>query len=586
MKAEPRIAAAGLVRSSTFGLGSPGPRRHTHREDAAARSVIGNGNARSQAMLIAAIAAVAAMQLHLVFVQGFNWDEFFYLSKVYLLHEGALTSGLQSIHTRLFAWLPSVPGNEIAELRVARMAMLACELVTVGCIVAIASRFTDRIAALLAGLTYVSGGYVFQHGFSFRADPLAAMLLMSALCLMLRARWHWPTICAIALLLALAALVTVKSAFYAPAFAGIAWVRLRESNRPGRDAARLVGTGALAVLLFGAIYLLHKTGVVPADSAAPQAMLANAAEKMFSASLAPQFDVLLDQMIRAPFLAVTVIAAFALVFLTDRPFEEKVALTGMLLPVLTVLIYRNSFPYYYAFILPPAVAASAIVFRSLALRYALAPLAALPLLSGILLYWATPKHMQAVQNDVFRAVHQVFPTPVPYIDFSSMISSFPKVGFFMSGWGMENYRDANRPVFDEILARSGAPLLLVNHAAFEAAVNGGVPSVPLLPQDAAVLRDNFIHHWGPLWVAGKAVPPGDSVTVTAIAIAGPYTVEGAPLVIDGSNHPVGSVVHLERGKHRIGGGRPDQAHLRWGRNLPKPDLAEPPRGRYAIFTPF
>ncbi len=542
--------------------------------------------AKPETWLCLAIAIVALLQLHLVFVQAINWDEFFYLSRIFELRRGTLEAPLQTIHARLFAWLPLVSESEIGQIRAARIVMLGCELITVICIVAVAERFTNRPAALIAGLAYISGGYAFYHGFSFRADPIAAALMMLALLLLIKSRLCWWSIVLIALLVALACMVTVKSGFYAPALFGIGFLRLSESTEKRRIFFKLAGTAALSLIFFGAIYWLHKSGLHHAGLANATTGLSNASDKMFSMGVLPRLNYLLKQIFLSPFLSALIVAASFVIFMSKRRPAEKAALMSLLVPVLTLLIYRNSFPYYYAFILPPAVAASAVVVTAIIRRYAIALTAAIPLLNALILYAITPKDMQKTQQNIITATHEIFPTPVRYFDFCSMISSFPKQGFFMSGWGMENYRNRGKPRFADIMEQGPTPLLVLNHDAFASAFANEQNSQSLLPTDAKLIRENFIHHWGPLWVAGKVIPAGDTAMTIMIYNEGVYTVEGAPITIDGKRHGIGTVISLKRGQHDIGENRKAKSMLRWGDNLPKPDITAPEAGRNGMFTGF
>jgi hypothetical protein len=257
----------------------------------------------------------------------------------------------------------------------------------------------------------------------------------------------------------------------------------------------------------------------------------------------------------------------------------------LLLPIATLLIYRNSFPYYYGFMLPPVVAASAVVLPPLIRRYGALRLGALFFANAVLLYAVMPKDMQRVQRDVFTAVNLVFPQPVAYFDFCSMLPSFPKKGFFMSSWGTENYREGGRPVFKSILAEGPVPLVVANHAALLAALSGADVEDSLLPADAAILRTNYVHHWGPLWVAGKRVGAGAG-PILDVVIEGPYTVEQQPITVNRRALGVGDTIWLARGRHSVSGPKAGEAVLRWGRSLPKPALPEPPPGRFGIFTDF
>ena len=234
-----------------------------------------------------ALAFVISAQLFLVFFQPINWDEFYHISKVHEAHNGTLVQSLQLLHVRIFAWLPLLPLDTIDQLRIARLFMLACELFTAWAIAGIARKFVSPHAAALAALAWISGGYVFRHGFSFRADPMAAALLMGALWLLLAARFRPLIIVGIAALLSLAALTTIKIILYAPAFAGIAWLRWREAE----DRTAVFRAFALIALLtaIGAAILLALTiaSIPPEANNSGQRTLRNSADFMFSRDFSP-----------------------------------------------------------------------------------------------------------------------------------------------------------------------------------------------------------------------------------------------------------------------------------------------------------
>ncbi|HMS19166.1 hypothetical protein [uncultured Sphingorhabdus sp.] len=535
--------------------------------------------------IVVAIALVAALQFRLIFVQGFNWDEFYFLSQVHAAKNGTLQIALNTIHTRLFFWLPQLPG-EIAQLQVARMFMLVAELSTVACIIGLARRFTDLQTALIAGLAYISAGYIFLHGASFRVDPIATALLMAALLGSAALRENWRSCLTIAFLIALAGATTIKAVFFAPAFAGIWLLRWSESSDRKRTAAWMASTTIAAMLLFVALYVMHSHSLAIADAENSRKMVSNAGEKMFSMGLFPQAQTMFRQGMMSVVFSAAVLAAPLVLTLQKRSGIEKAALLALWLPLLSLAIYRNSFPYFYAFIMAPATVAAAAALMPVVRRYGALPLVLMLLGNGAWLYWSTPKDMQTVQARVLDNVHAIFPKPVAYIDFSSMISSFPKQGFFMSGWGMDNYRDAGQPMFVGILQTQTVPLVIANHDSLLAALTGKKSAQPLLPADEQLLRDNYLHHWGPIWVAGKEIEAGDSIVPIQIAVPGEYKLEGGEAVIDGTAVKFGAIVSLARGSYRVSERNSGPIKLRYVHLAAQTSAEEPKAGRYGVFTDF
>jgi hypothetical protein len=256
-------------------------------------------------------------------------------------------------------------------------------------------------------------------------------------------------------------------------------------------------------------------------------------------------------------------------------------LLSFLFPLVAILFYRNAYPYYYVFAFAPASVLVAVAIDRLAW-----PAGVLSVVTAVLCVLAgreaatTLSRTMETERSVVAAVHEIFPEPVPYIDRCSMIGSFPKAGFFMSTWGLATYQQNQAPDFSKVIATRHPEFVLANAPALSAALNGTYrePSKALLPRDAAVLRDNYIRHWGPIWVAGKRFTEiGPSERGFEILVPGSYTVEAAgDIVIDGKPMLPGDVTFLKGGHHELSapaGSFP--VTLRWGDHLRVPSAAAP-----------
>jgi hypothetical protein len=261
------------------------------------------------------------------------------------------------------------------------------------------------------------------------------------------------------------------------------------------------------------------------------------------------------------------------------------------LPILTPILYRNAFAYFYPFILAPAAVLVGLAFdrqrQGAAKPDGIPPakLAAVLVLvqCGILLFGSVAKlgDGMRMQRETIAAVQSIFPKPVHYIDGFGVLADYPRTGFFMSGWGVENYRRAGQPVFAELVARDQPPFVLADSPSLYAAL---VPGVELdrdrtfLPEDMRFLKENYIPHWGMLFVAGKHLAGAGAVDFD-IAVAGEYRLEAAtPLVIDGDRLAPGSTVTLAAGAHAADfGAVAGEATLRWAQasSVPALPLADP-----------
>jgi hypothetical protein len=169
---------------------------------------------------------------------------------------------------------------------------------------------------------------------------------------------------------------------------------------------------------------------------------------------------------------------------------------------------------------------------------------------------------------------------VAYIDRCSTISSFPQAGIFLSSWWLENYVAAGRPVLREMIARNEPVFVLVNSPVLTEAF-GLRPKVrvkwSLLPEDRDALRSNYVHYWGPLWIAGKWLTASAQARATEVLIPGAYVVQSErPVTIDRQTvFPHQSVV-LRKGRHLVASpDGPQRVLLRWGSQLPRLEASAP-----------
>lgn len=523
-----------------------------------------------QRTVLAVLAAVLLLQIELVFNRPVNWDEFYHLSLVHAQAQGRMSEFLQVLHIRLLGWLPLLGLDEIGQIRTARLAMLGCELVTLTAIYALARRFAHRRLALLVPLLYLSAGFVFQHGMSFRADPLVTALLMGALWLLLTSRLRLAALASIALLLALAVLATIKAVLFAPAFAGIAWLRIQHAQNKRDTLVRMIVIGLFAAILLGLFTALVQMGAAPAVASSAKSTLSASGSMLLAEGLFPRWHYLLLAIGTAPVLAAAIAATVGLLARSSADAGQRIALAGLILPLVSVVFFRNAFPYFYAFILAPVVVGVLPGIAWLSQRYALRGLAAVCLLGCTVLSLITPRGVLDQQRQVLDAVHRAFPQPVSYFDFSGMVSAFPKANVFMTTWGQTRYRSGELESYASAMARETVPLLLTNNDVLARNQSSEGPAWELLPADAAALRTGYIQHWGPIWVAGQRFGRDHRQGEFSIHAAGTYTLEQAPALIDGKRIEVGQTVALSKGTHQIEILGNADAVLRWGDHLPRP----------------
>lgn len=559
-------------------------------------------------MFVAMIAVSLALKLHLVFLLNINWDEFLHLAKVHEYLRGELTAQLQTFHVHLFAWLRWVSESEVDQIVAARLVMFALGLGSALLTYAIARRFCTRTGALFAVLCYLSFSYLIEHGTSFRADPMAAPLFLAAVYLVLRRDAKPIDAAAAGLILALSLMLTIKAIFHVAAIGVILLCFLATLRRRKRTRRAMAAFAAACVTGFAILYGIHGALLPPVETEAQTRMVAATYQKMISFdAMFPGWRYLVVGFGENIFFWLALAGGAAVTvgrgLRADGSIRAWNAL-AFLAPLVTLAIYRNTFPYYYVFILSPAVVLCGCAADWLAKpRKALGqvpPSMIVAVLFVIIFgtmvtgYWQHGSDRMAVQRDVVGAVHRMFPEPVPYIDRASMIATYPKVGMFMSTWGMENYLARGAPIFDDLLRRRQPQFLLANVESLDLSrpreEAAGAMGYRLMEADYRALRANFVPHWGIVWVAGKTLALGPQAASRdfEILIGGLYTVEApGPVTIDGAPFAPGETVRLDQGPHRLKAAAAATAAmtvvLRWGDHLYRP-AREPLPG--PVFTGF
>jgi hypothetical protein len=527
-------------------------------------------------IIIATAATILALQSWLVFNKAVNWDEFFHFQFIHQLRSGTMTQALQIFYIHYFSWLADLPILPIDQLLIGRLVLLLCEPIIAAAIFGLASQFASRATAVLCVLTYVTGGYIFTHIFAFRPDAQTTALLMSALWLFSARKLSWPVMTVIAFIIALAGMLTIKSIFYAPCFAGLVYLRLKRAEEPRRFVARCAAIMAMIIPFFTGLFFLHGASLASDPVDTGKGVLVTAGNTVFSEGMFPQLFFLMQQVGYAPILTVALAISPFLWRSRVSSRAEWIALAGFLLPVATVCFYRNSYPYNFVFILAPAAVTIFPVVELFVSRIGVPLFCAALMIQPVLMTIATPRETLQVQRAIGTAVRQIFPQPVTYIDFCGMIGDMPRAfPFLMSGWGLSRYNAAGQPWLRQAMARQPVPLVIDNYRVLDAALHGREINERLLPEDIEALRSNFIHHWGPIWVAGKTVDPGRQLIAVNITVPGIYTVEGAPISVNGRAIGKGETVRLSRGEHGIVPHPERVATLRWGERLPMPGQPPP-----------
>ncbi|PVA07085.1 hypothetical protein DC363_08080 [Thalassorhabdomicrobium marinisediminis] len=479
-----------------------------------------------------AVAVVATTILvALAWTRNVNWDEFYFLSQVYANQDGRLDRPLQTAFVHAFGWIAHVPGHEMGQIFVARLVMTALFATTVFSIHRISRELTERDAADIAVIAFLTSGFVLAHSTSFRADPIAAAFLMGALAIMMTGRMSAWQIVAVALLSAGGLLVTIKAVFYLPAYLGaLVW---RWDDR--RVVLRILLAGIIGLAVAAGLYIGHAAGIVSAPGNETTANAHNAlTTALLDAGLVPRSR----EALLWALLSIGAVMLALLGLTAPGSIRTRLVRMGLVLPlVLSVLFYRNAFPYFFAYITPPFMVVAAVGASALGRGRALGALVTLMLATGTGQAVKALSEGAGLQRATLAEVHRLFPDPVHYIDHNAMVASFPRADFFMSTWGLARYRAAGQPVMADQIEHTAPPLLLANRWALHHAMTAPrVQDHPmlLLPDDQAVLRSAYVHYSGVIWLAGREVMLGAEPETIVLPIPGRYRLESAaPVMIDG-----------------------------------------------------
>ena len=494
-------------------------------------------------------AALLIAKLALVRRLNINWDEFHFLSDVYALQRGVLTEPFLGVYTHLFTWLTRTGGDEIDQILVARLAMFACLIGTCWGLWKLACRWTSPGVALVAPLCYLSLLSVVVHGTSFRYDPM--LTFPSVVVLLLLSRINSPRWTAAGVWMGIATAISLKAVLLLPVVGALVCADFARTSR--RYQSLFSGTGRFfvaATITAGALFWLHSFSVAPTETSVALADR-YVRQTLIEIPLFPQAYVLRREFGADPVTWILLGAGFVVSLICSR-YRPAAACALSLLPI---VFYRNSFPYYYVAMLAPACILVAVLvdFTHRYIRPRVSHLVALglPAAAIVALAGQGARHVYDFrfdditnrQRSVVDAVHQIFPDPVPYIDHGAMISSFPKVNFFMSSWGIQRYVANGKSFMPSAIRLHHPPFLLANRPILQ-------PDHPffenLLPEDQRLINEFYLPYWGPIRVAGASTTlHEDKETIVRLPFPGKFRVETTdPIVIDATERHDGDVVDV------------------------------------------
>jgi hypothetical protein len=541
--------------------------------------------------IFSAIIISLILKFRLIFLLNIDVDEFSFLANVYQYVGGTLTSPYFTFHVHLFSWLPSLSGGEVSQIIGARVVMYFLGIGSCTFLYFISRLFLNRIGALFSVLCYLSVSNVMVHGTSFRFDPV--FLFLGAVYLILgKHRSRLPVVVA-GLCMALSFLVTLKSLFYLVTMAGIFSCLFIFSGKKKDVVLDLTFFLVCFALGWIALFMFHTYTLSGVSSSVQGGYLAHLSRsKIMFHEFFPNKFYIFQAVIENLFPLVFGMAGSSIVWweiTRCRNLPENFLLLCLLVPLITLSFYKFTFPYFYVFIISPGMTISGVLPDRIVEKYkktgSMRLLTCL-IISYVIVFIGFLYHYKyqsidriITQKNIIKTVHEMFPDPVPYIDRCNMISSFPMVGIQMTTWDMEKYTQANRPIMRELLVSRRPVFILANIVHLNLSLPRGTERDifrvdPLSEEDFNVLRDNFIHHWGILYVAGKRFEFNSRERTRSFKnlIPGIYTIEsGGDVWIDRVLYQPGSKILMGNGTRTIAPRTTTmEVVLRWGEDLYRP----------------
>lgn len=503
------------------------------------------------ATAVIATVALLAYKFLLTRYLNINWDEFNFLSHVYTLMRGELTLLMLGAYTHLFTWLTWLPGDEIDQIVAARWVMMVLLCLTTWLVWRLGRVWLIGFPAVVPPFVYVSALPVMVHGGSFRFDSMLAPLAVAALLLVVGVRRAPQREWAAGVVLGVALAVSVKVALFAPLYLAVILLYDRTTSPNARidwiSAARsalriVIPAVGLAAILLG----LHRLTIAATVAESASTFAAKAVQKtLLDTPWFPRWDYFMAYASRQP-LHWSLLGVGTLLALARKRFD----LAALALSLLPLAFYRNAFPYFYVVMLAPACVLAGYAVQEVA---AVARLRVSTAVASIFVatIWIGLLHQglrqvgrlrydqQQTQRAVISGVHEIFPEAVNYIDRCGMIPSFRKVNFFMSTWGIDNYRAGAQPFMPEAILKYQPAFVLLNTTAL-------FPGGGLFDEDYDIIAHKYIPFWGPLRVAGAEVQLRDAEPAHIdVPFPADYrVVTPEAIIVDGVTRTNDEVVHV------------------------------------------
>ena len=551
-------------------------------------------------LILTFITTTLFLKFRLLFLLNIDVDEFTFLSVVHRYIQGTLGSPFYTFHVHLFSWLPMVSMNEIDQVMAARLVMFSFFVGSSVFTYLIAKYFLNTTGALFSVLCYVSISNIIIHGTSFRFDPICSLLFLIAVYLFLNKPGRNVGISLSGFCMALSMMISFKSFFYMVTLI-VLYLCLLYISEDRRETIKNIILFYISFLISLLLLFMYHSHML-FDMQYKDILFSVSGNvkhtvglKLFFNGYIHNWQYLVIFIIENIVVVSLLISGLILIIykyaIGNNIYNNNIIILSFLVNCAPLVYYRYNHPYFYVFILSPAIVLCGIIVNGLEkinhgkMLYIvpiLISLLSLIVFSNVIHHYNNNAFDQNIsKKEIVNAVHKMFPTPVPYIDRCFMISSFPGVGLQMTTRDMERYSKANNPIMRDMIVQQKPKLIVANivYLDLKLPYNGNAKDIffnyPLLEEDYEVLRRNYIHHWGKLYVPGKKFNFNSEKKEEKfkILIPGTYTIETTENIqINGVNYENGDIIRLDNTiyevKPRI---IPSEVVIRWGNNIYKPN---------------
>lgn len=521
-----------------------------------------------------------------------NWDEFYYLSFVYKYLNNDELNFFQTFHVHLFSWLKFLTSNEVVQIEYARILMIFFQVLTCFFIFLTARQFFSDKVSILSIITFQTFSYVINHGSSFRTDPNAELFLAITTYCLLKKEINVKDIILTSIFISLAALITTKSILYVPTYFFILFIRtFFIKDLPIYKVCFLICFSTFFLLILS---FYHYYSIGHNDFTESVNLMGGAADKtLVKSSFFPGYPYFIYSVIHNPLhWCIALLSIKKLIFNVDLTVNKKLVFLSLSLPMLSILFYRNSFPYFYPFFLAPFSILFCFfwqdVFKSKNKKMNNLLIASFMVVFLFNIYYFSYIKVREQKNDyqkeILNVIHEVFPKKVSYIDRCSMVSSYRKTGFFMSSWGIEDYKLGMRKTIKEAIVNDN-PVFYVENIQDLKVINNKPLISRLNKVDVHFLQNNYINFWNQIKIAGKKFEIDEGVeSKFMIYIEGLYTLKSnTDVFFDGVRYSNNDVFYLKKGLHTIlTTFANENIKIQWGNNIESPK----PMDEKPIFTGF